>query len=109
MAARWINVALGAWLFLTALVAGPQAPPFADHLVLGIAIFLLAFMAMGIPKLRHVNAFLGGWTALSPFVFHYMSGRFAFHDIVIGILVFWAAVTPPHLTHGDASTSSAAP
>ncbi len=110
MAASWINVALGAWLFLTALVAGPHAPPFADHLVLGMAIFLVAFMAMGIPGLRRVNAFLGGVTALSPFVFHYMSGRFALHDIVLGILVFWAATTPRHARHdGPASPSSIAP
>ncbi len=107
MAARWINVALGAWLFLTAFAAGPaHASVFADHLVLGMGIFLLAFMAMGLPRLRLVNAALGGATALSPLVFRYMAGRFAFHDIVLGILVFWAAITPPHVRHGAASTSS---
>jgi hypothetical protein len=109
MAARWINVALGAWLFLTGLVAGPQAPSFADHLAVGMAIFLVAFMSMGIPRLRHANALLGGWMALSPFVFHYMAGRFAFHDIVVGILVFWAASTPPRLPHGGASAPPALP
>ncbi len=95
MAARWINVVLGAWLIVTAILVGPRAPEFGDHLFLGIGIFLLAFMAMGIPRLRYATAVLGAWAVMSPFVFRYLSAPFAFHDIVLGVLVVWAALPPP--------------
>ncbi len=97
MSARWVNVVLGAWLLATAFVAGPHSPEFGDHVFLGIAVFLVAFVAMGIPNARFLNAALGAWTALSPFIFHYAARNMAVNDVVVGVLVAWFALAagPP--------------
>ncbi|HTN53257.1 MAG TPA: SPW repeat protein [Anaeromyxobacter sp.] len=99
--ARWVNVVLGAWLIVTAVLVGPAAPEFGDHLFLGLTIFLVAFLAMALPRLRILNLAFGAWAVLSPFVFGYEQARFAFHDIVVGILVIWAAITPPRRRRRD--------
>jgi hypothetical protein len=96
MSLRWFNVLLGAWLLVIGIVMGPGTPAFGDHLFLGLAIFLVSFLAMGIPQLRALNVALGAWTVLSPFVFGYeQGGRLALNDIVVGILVVWVASTAP--------------
>lgn len=92
---RWINVLLGAWLLATGIAAGPGTPEFGDHIFLGLAIFLVSFLAMGLPRLRLVNAALGAWTVLSPFIFGYENARLGLNDIVVGILVVWIASTAP--------------
>jgi hypothetical protein len=89
-----VNVVLGAWLLATAFVAGPQSPEFGDHLFLGLAVFLVAFLAMGLPAVRFANVFLGAWTALSPLVFHYAGQNMAVNDVVVGVLVAWFAFSP---------------
>ncbi len=87
MTARWTNAFLGAWLLATAFVAGPHSPEFGDHIVLGLAVYVLAFLAMALPKIRYANAALGAWTVLSPFVFGYMDRGMAVNDIVVGVLI----------------------
>ena len=96
MAARWINVILGAWLVILALVVpGSRGGFFGDHLVVGTAIFVLAFLAMADPRFRLGNVVLGGWVALSPFVFGYLDRGIAVNDIVVGILVVNFALARP--------------
>ena len=100
MAARWINVVLGIWLVIVALLFGPRGGFFGDHLVVGTAIFVLAFLAMADPRFRLGNVVLGGWVALSPFVFGYLDRGIAENDIVVGILVvnfaLWRPAGPRH-------------
>ncbi len=91
---RWVNVLLGAWMLGAGLLAGPGTPEFGDHIFLGLALFLVAFFAMALPQARILNVVLGVWAILSPFVFRYMRAPFGLNDIVVGILVVWAAVTP---------------
>jgi len=95
MAARWINALFGIWVLASGLLAGPHAPSFPDHLVLGIAIFLVAFLAMAIPGARWFNAALGAWLVLSPFVFGYLDRPMALNDIAVGILVVAFAFSAP--------------
>jgi hypothetical protein len=87
MAARWMNVLLAIWLVAGALLWGVGSRFFADHLVLGISIFLVAFLAMGESRFRRVNTVLGASVLLSPFVFGYVDRSMALNDIVVGILV----------------------
>lgn len=97
MRARWVNVALGAWLLATAVAVGPHAPEFGDHLVVGMGVFLLAFLAMAVPAARGVTAALGAWLVASPFALGYGNTVFAPHDMIVGTIVVMVAVfTPTH-------------
>ncbi len=94
MVARWFNVAFGVWYIVTAFIAGPGSPEFGAHVTLGILIFLSAFLAMGISGFRLVSVLLGAFSLVAPFALGYTSSRFAFHDMALGALVIWAAMTP---------------
>ncbi len=94
MAVRWVNVFLGAWLLVTGLIVGPHAPEFGNHIFLGLATFLVAFFAMAVPGARAANVILGACAIASPFVFRYASSPLAVHDMIVGILIVWAASVP---------------
>ncbi len=94
MRLRWVNVLLGLWVFGSGFIAGARTSPFGDHVALGLGIFLVSFFAMGYPRARYVNAALGAWMVLSPFVFQYLDRPMAVNDIVVGILVTAIALTP---------------
>ena len=93
MGLRWVNAVLGLWIFASAFVAGERAASFGDHIVVGLAVFVVAFVAMGYPRARYLNAALGAWLVLSPFVFHYLARPIAVNDLAIGILVVSIALT----------------
>ncbi|WP_242395129.1 SPW repeat domain-containing protein [Anaeromyxobacter oryzisoli] len=107
MFARWLNVLFGVWFLATAFIAGPGSPEFGNHVFLGLAIFLLAFLAMGYPGFRLLTFLLGGWAIVAPFALHYAATGFAVHDMALGALVMWSAATatrapgrrrgPPHV------------
>lgn len=93
MTLRWMNAVLGLWIFASAFVAGERSASFGVHIVLGLAIFVVAFVAMGYRRARYVNAALGGWLVLSPFVFQYLARPIAVNDLAIGIIVAWIGLT----------------
>ncbi len=93
MARRGWNALLGAWLVAAGFLLGPSSPQFANHLVVGICIFLVAVLAMGAPQARALNVAFGAWMVLSPFVFRYMAREIAVNDIVVGILVVSVALS----------------
>ena len=100
MAVRWVNVVLGAWLLGVGIVAGPGSPAFGDHVAVGLLVFLVAFLGMALPRVRVANVVLGGFIALSPFLFHFHRAPLGLNDIVVGALVIVAALTPTRPNHG---------
>ncbi len=108
MAARWLNAALGTWILASGLMAGPGAAPFSGHLVLGVAIFVVAFMSMGVPRARFLNAALGASVVLSPFVLGYLDQTIAMSDMVVGILVVAFSLGPPPRERRARNTGAAA-
>ncbi len=99
MAPRWFNVVFGVWFLATAFIAGPGSPEFGNHVFLGLAIFLLAFLSMGVPQFRLLTFLLGAWALVAPFALHYAATGFAFHDMALGVLVMWAAATATRTRH----------
>jgi len=99
---RWVNVVAGAWLFLSAWLI--PAPPWEDanQGLLGIAIFLIAFLTMAYPRLRLASLALGLWAASTPFALALTAGPAAINLLVTGLVVIAASAWPTHrqLGHG---------
>ena len=98
----WCTLLLGAWLFVS-----PWAMKYAGELpkaawnayIIGGAIVLFAAVAVYIPKVweEWLNAALGIWTAISPWVLGFASTRnVTTNAVVVGVLVavlaIWAAI-----------------
>jgi len=93
---RWVNVLLGAWLFVSAPFLSRSNGELASNLVLGLAVFLAAFLAMGTPRASRVNLLLGCCAVATPFVLAFRDRLAGLNDIVVGILVVSAALWARH-------------
>ncbi len=100
MQARWVNVVMSVVLVSTGLVAG-GGPEQAVNLVLGLSIFLVAFLAMAAARVRRLNTVMGAWAVLSPFVFAYRDPTPGWIDVAAGLVVVVASLWPdrPRLLH----------
>jgi hypothetical protein len=93
----WANVLLGLWLFVS-----PWALDYAQHqyaawnaYALGAGIVVFAAIAAYMPKAWEevINALLGVWLILSPYVLGFTTQTMvALHTVVIGMLVTAFAV-----------------
>jgi hypothetical protein len=86
MFGRWFNVGLGCWLVASGLFARPGAESL-NNLLLGVAIFLVGFLAMGIEEFGRLSAVLGLWAIASPFVLGYPDVGAGLNDLLVGVLV----------------------
>ena len=105
MRSRWFNVALGVWLVVAALFGSPGTASVNNRL-LGLGIFLVAFLAMGIEAFGRVSALLGAWAIVSPFVLGYHDAAAGLNDVAVGILV--VATSLPWQRRVDRSPESPA-
>ena len=98
MSGRW--VAVGASLLLVATgIAAPGAER-ANGLALGLSIFFVAFLAMGLPRLRRVNTVLGAWAVISPFALAYRDDVAGWSVLVAGVVVVMASLWPDRAPAG---------
>ncbi len=92
MASRWINVLMALLLVSTGVLA--RGAERADNLALGLSIFFVAFLAMGVAGARRLNTALGAWAAFSPFVLAFRDPAPGWTDVAAGIVVVVASLWP---------------
>ncbi len=90
---RWVSVVGGGWLFVSSwfLAAMPPGARIGQGLA-GAAIFLTAFVAMGLERARRLNTVLGAWMVVAPFVFGLRIGVAGVSELLIGIAVVAASL-----------------
>jgi len=86
MLSRWINVGLGVWLVVAAILAG-RGVEMLNNLLLGVGLFLFGFLAMGVLAFGRLCAVLGLWAVASPFVLGYHGEAAGLNDLAVGALV----------------------
>ena len=96
----WVNLVLGAWLFISPWVIGfySQMPGQSwNFFVIGAAMAVFAIVGLNVYSLweEWVNLVLGIWMVISPWIVGY-SGTVAARDdsiivgVVVGVLAIWA-------------------
>jgi len=107
----WLVVLLGAWEVVAPFILGysQAAGALWDAILLGIALIILAGWAAlsnqvsTVKSLSWINAALGVWLIIAPFILGYANLAGAlWNDIMVGILVVvlagWAALTRTDMT-----------
>jgi hypothetical protein len=92
MSSRWVNVVMSLLLVAGGLLG--RGAERANDLVVGFAVFLVAFVAMGSVGIRRVNTLLGVWAVLSPFVLAYPDPVPGWTAIAAGLVVVVASLWP---------------
>ena len=86
-AARYLNAALGVWLFISAFL-WPHAPSqVANTWIMGIVVFAIALIAAGMPWLRFLNTAAGAWLMISAFVLPTVTAATRWNNFIVGVVV----------------------
>jgi hypothetical protein len=102
--ARWVNVVLGAWLFISAVIWWPPGAAFIwwppgssaapNSWLVGLVIVAVSLIAMYVSWVRWLNTALAVWLFVSTLAFTDMSSGAAWNNEIIALLVFLMSLLP---------------
>jgi hypothetical protein len=92
--ARWVNVVAGAWLFASAWLFTEAAWLRLAQALLGMAVFLVAFAAMALARLRRINSAAALVAMVLPFALALPSGAAADNLLATGLVILVATLWP---------------
>lgn len=93
---RWINLAIGAWLFLSAFFWPHTGAQYANSLVVGAVIAIAATIATRVPWFRYVNVAAALWLFVSSWIFPVMSTGTLWNNVIASIVIMLVALQPSH-------------
>jgi len=85
--ARYANIILGLWLFLTAFAWRHAPAAWANTWIVGLLVVAVAIWGLTYRGLWRVNALLGLWLIVAAFVFPHLLTASRWNNAVVGFLV----------------------
>ena len=92
--ARWVNIAMGAWLFVSPFVWPHSATSDANSWVVGLSIMIVGIAALYVPQTRWVNTALSVWLFFSTLVFAQGAPGTMWNNLIVALIVFLASLLP---------------
>ncbi len=92
--ARYANVALGTWAFLSATLLPHTMGSGTNNWVVGILVAAFAFMAIVEPAVHRANALVALWLFCSTLWIFHLHGIALWNDLVTAVLVFVCSLVP---------------
>jgi hypothetical protein len=93
--ARILNIALGAWLFISTFLWRHSAPQATVTWITGLVIVAVALIALTTPAVRYLNVALGIWLIISAFSFAHIARATVWNNTLVGIVVALVALVGP--------------
>jgi hypothetical protein len=91
---RWLNVLIGAWLFLSAFVWSHSDAQFTNACIVGLLTVGAALLGMRVPWARHVNAVIASWLFVSACVLPLELELTFWNNLLAAIIMLFVALTP---------------
>ncbi len=85
--ARWVNVVVGVWLFVSAFLWSHTSAQYANTWIMGVATVVVALSAVGATGLRFLNTAAGVWLMISAFVLPTMSAATRWNNFIVGLVI----------------------
>jgi hypothetical protein len=87
----WVNILLGIWVLISPFVLTLALPrAIWNNVVTGIVVGILAIIRVSVPNQTGwswINALLGIWLIISPFVLGFTSGAGLWNNVILGIII----------------------
>ena len=93
--ARYLNIALGIWLVISAYIWPHSSAQFANAWISGLIVARFATVAIATPGLRFFNSAVGIWLVVSPFALHRLSTATAWNNVLVGVVITLASLVGP--------------
>ena len=93
--ARWVNLVLGVWLFISAFIWPHSQASQTNSWILGAIIALVSVLAMRDAKLRLVNTGAAIWLFISTLVIAHVSSGTYWNNLIVAVAVFILSLAGP--------------
>lgn len=94
---RWIPIALGAWLFVSAFLWPHGTGTAINSWIVGLLIVVASLIALRMPWMRWVATALAVWLFLSTLAMPSATGGTLWNNLIVAMLVFLASLVPEGL------------
>lgn len=91
---RWVNVILGAWLFISAFAWTHTDASRTNAWILGLLCIIFALGAMRVPMLRYANTVLAIWLFISAWALPHVSTGTVWNSVLVAIAIFVVSLIP---------------
>lgn len=91
---RWLNVVLGAWLFISAFSWPHGEAQFVNSWLIGIAMVIAAGTAIRYDGARYVNSVLAAWLFVSAWALPTFSTATFWNNVLVGVAAFIISLVP---------------
>lgn len=92
MSARYINVILGAWLFISAFAWAHTEAQMTNTWICGVLAVIFALIATRVQEVRYVNAALAVWLFISAWALPHVSIGTVWNNVLVSIAIFIVAL-----------------
>jgi hypothetical protein len=94
-AARWANLLLGSWLFVSAFLWPHTTDLQTNTWMVGMMVATFSLLALGLPGARKANAVLAVWLFLSTLVMARSEPATLANNCLIAVAIFLLSLIPP--------------
>jgi SPW repeat-containing protein len=94
MAARYVNIVVGAWLFISAFIWQHSNVSRTNTWIVGALAVIFAVIALRTPVVRFLNTALAVWLFFSTLAFFHVSGGTLWNNLIVAAIMFIASLIP---------------
>ena len=107
--ARYLNVLLGIWLFISAFLWRHSSAQMTNTWLMGVITVIVAWISTTMPQFRFVNTAVGIWLVISAFALPHMRTGTVWNNLLVGIAIAVVSLMGPVTAtgHGRRVTTSA--
>lgn len=91
---RWLNVVLGAWLFISAFAWPHSQEQMTNTWIIGALTVVFALAAIRYPQARFANSLLAIWLFISAFALPRVSTATVWNNVIVAIAIFIVSLAP---------------
>ena len=94
MPARFVNIVVGAWLFISAFVWQHTGAEFTNTWICGVLAVVFAVIALSTPMARWLNTLLAIWLVIGTLAFRWVEPGTVWNNLICAAVIFIASLAP---------------
>jgi hypothetical protein len=85
--ARYVTIALGLWLFISAFVWPHSSAQMTNTWIMGVIAVIAGIVSIGAPSWRYINTAVGAWLIISSLALRRVSAGTLWNNLLVGIAI----------------------
>jgi uncharacterized membrane protein HdeD (DUF308 family) len=86
--ARYLNILLGVWLFISAFLWRHSSAQFTNTWLMGAITVVVGLISLRSPAIRFINTLVGIWLVISGLALPAVSSGTRWNNVLVGVAIF---------------------